>query len=186
MRTGNIMAVCCSALDVEPAALVREAHGKRVGAPARRICAWLMANHAGMSQGEIGRTLGYADHTAINTGIKTIEEKRLADPVFAALLRSMGQRIDAIADDHGMGLADIEQMAREMVMSRRRLCDARMWEVRAIADGMLALAEVARAAVTMIRSEDEEARAALAEAILDEMSAMTGAELNTPKESDKQ
>ena len=184
MRTGNVIAVVCDTLNIEPGALLRENGGRRADAYGRRAAAWLMATYCGTSHAEIGRALGYADHSSVGVGIKAIEEKCAADPVFARLMRSMGQRICDIADDHGFGLTDVEQIAREMVTNRRRLLDARMWEVRAVADAVLALAEVARTAVEMIQNTDEAARAALAEAILDEMRAMTGAELNTPKEGE--
>lgn len=182
MRPDQIIAIVANALAISPAAMVHERGGRREDAFGRRVAAWALVHHAGMSLVQVAPLLGYADHSTVSKGVAKVEEKAAVDPVFAALLRAIGQRIDAEALDHGLGLAEVEDMARSMITSRQALMGAKLWELRAVADGLLALAEVARTAVDMIRSTDEEERAALAEAILDEMSAMTGEDFNTPEE----
>lgn len=171
-RAERVIAVVANRLGLEPGAILGDSLNRRLTA-ARHACGWIMQNRLGFDGAEAARRLGYAEHTTLFYGMKRIEERRAADPEFDAHLQAMADEAEA-AEAAAPRLGDVATLARTMAGSRRAVIGARIGELRLLAQGFLALLEVGEAAEAMIRTEDDRAKAALADAILEEMAALRG------------
>lgn len=171
-RAERVVAVVANRLGLEPAAIMG-AGTERKAASARHVCGWLMVNRLGLASAEAARRVNYDHHASMIYALRKVEAHREQDPEFNALLKELGDEVEA-AERAAPRLGDVERIAGAMATSRRALIGARIGELQLLAEGFLALLEVGRAAEAMILTDDEEAKAALAEAILEEMAAMRG------------
>lgn len=171
-RAERVVAVVAGRLGLEPAAIVGDSLNRQV-TQARFACGWIMENRLGLSGAETARRLGYKEHTTLLYGMKRIEDRRAVDPAFDAWLQGLGDEVEA-AERAAPKLGHVEAIAQAIATNRRAAIGARVGELQLLAEGFLALLEACRAAEAMILTDDEQARAAFAEAILEEMAALRG------------
>lgn len=171
-RAERVVAVVANRLGLEPAAIVGDSLNRQV-TQARFACGWIMENRLGLSGAETARRLGYNEHSTVLWGMKRIEDRRAADPAFDAWLQALADEVEA-AERAAPKLGHVQEVARAIATNRRAAIGARVGELQLLAEGFLALLEACRAAEAMILTDDEQAKAALAEAILEEMAALRG------------
>lgn len=186
LRADQVIALIADATDVSVAAIMGGGKaGDKVG-QAKRIAAWLLHRHMGLSGPVTGGLLD-RDHSTIAYAARMLETEMKEDATLASLVRSLAGQVDMLRRLNGIGMPHVVEIARRAVASPHGAMSASVNEITAIAAALLdawetleaasALCELAAQRVTVdgniqISGDEAEAAIAISEAIADAWSAV--------------
>lgn len=110
---------------------------------ARHVAGHLLMRKLGYSSPQAGRVLGDRDHTTILHGLKKLDERCEADPLFAQLIRTLENWVEARVGSHAHTPGELIALAGQAAHSPRKALAMPVFQIQAICQLVCQMAALA-------------------------------------------